>query len=619
MGAAASVPRPDVDKPAEPLKVAGKSTTILAVAGWAVFEADKVLRHGCPIGEAEQVIAIIDSCQAVHSPFIKTAKEASSSAVTFFFLIPSTTSAAEFLTCQEMGIPNLIASIFKVLSEGWDVRFIRRDDWFTNGGMAIIEPMMEQNKKVYPAEESQNMYDFICTQALQTKLLKRRPWMFHCIGEGVEESDVSEGLEVFEGKHEETKFVFKDLAALQAAGKVGEPMPAKLNPLVHSDSSRKRVYVGFGESAAKFASALGVNVERVDGWELKGKIGYEGCDLWEDKNEKFLGLLDEREKLYFKERAEEKEAEEKAEEAAEEAEDEEEVTWETKWTIPEEEREVIKAGLVKKAAAVYTFNGAPLTEALNGFFMGEASPVFLVAPSDVMSGPWEGSSSFANWLAPGFIAESRETMPDASCMLVLAMDSFESFGGPSYGVQFMHYAIENIELGLFLTWDEMPQLKSLLSIPGDITRTIQRNTVMFPRTCWLTFSSALGQTLEENEILTPELTFGPATPLQEQLFATKTAFFFARPDGTFITRHAVPLDCEQGLSLISPARLINKLLKKCLIEDLAKYYEENKDEQLKTFGDVGLLREADSNMTDLIDELDRTVSGKYEEEEEDEE
>jgi len=392
--------------------------------------------------------------------------------------------------------------------------------------------------------------------------------------------------------------------ALGTAGRPVSVMPFERKP--------KRTYIGFGDNAEKFADKLGVPVVRIDGFLLTGgRTLYDAYQLWKDGDSRFLGMLSDREKQYFTERQADEKAEEEAVEAmGEDCEDD--PVYDSKWTIPEDERKKIEGGLEGKAEQCYMFNNKPVSE-YNGLFTSDSHVVVFVAPSDLRLKANDSSERPGDFVVATFMSRYRESIPDATSLFVLVNDSFDSFG-PEYGPYYMHNSIENVDMNLFVTWDELPTVRELLTCPGDLCYTMMLSQVPYPRLHNFTLGSALGQTLEDGEIMLPELAFGDASPLAESLFGVSKPknFFFKRSDGTSITRQVLPSSgAGGGGSIIVPTKLLIRLLGNTVISDCETYFAKEKDFFAGTRCDDEMcLKEACSNVTDLISEYEQMSSAE---------
>merc|ERR1711865_652364 len=138
--------------------------------------------------------------------------------------------------------------------------------------------------------------------------------------------------------------------------------------------------------------------------------------------------------------------------------------------------------------------------------------------------------------------------------------------------------------------------------------------VMFPRLHFLTFNSALGQSLEEGEILLPEISFGGATPLEAGKFAS--SMLFRRPDKSPITQTVMPVSTGDGGSVIMPSKVLQKLLKNTTAEGADAFFAKN-EEFFKSLKDYPRrITEAHSNTNDLVSEIQHYEDREKEPEEE---
>ena len=187
-------------------------------------------------------------------------------------------------------------------------------------------------------------------------------------------------------------------------------------------------------------------------------------------------------------------------------------------------------------------------------------------------------------------------------MWVLVGDGIDSFG-PEYA-WLLHHLIENADVVLFVTREELPVLRTFLTSPGDLPHTTMIDQCVFPRLHFCTLSSAMGQPLEAGEVVMPELAFGRADPLAGVLFEGNR-FFFHRADGSPITRHVLPAADAAGGSIVLARKVLERLLEKTLVQDPDAFF--SKDQAfLESAGlDARQIEEASSNVEELINEIAR--------------
>ena len=109
-----------------------------------------------------------------------------------------------------------------------------------------------------------------------------------------------------------------------------------------------------------------------------------------------------------------------------------------------------------------------------------------------------------------FIAKFREQKPTATQTVVLFADSYEAHTTNPYVVFWLHHCIENTDAIIFATHDEASsvgnfygKVKDPNENPGSL---VWQQACPFPRLHVFTFSSAMGQTLNDRSIIVPALT-----------------------------------------------------------------------------------------------------------------
>eukprot|EP00747_Dinoflagellata_sp_TGD_P160140 gnl/TRDRNA2_/TRDRNA2_177949_c2_seq25.p1 gnl/TRDRNA2_/TRDRNA2_177949_c2~~gnl/TRDRNA2_/TRDRNA2_177949_c2_seq25.p1 ORF type:complete len:865 (-),score=153.66 gnl/TRDRNA2_/TRDRNA2_177949_c2_seq25:354-2948(-) len=161
----------------EPLIVAGKDTIIVEIGTAGAF-----LCHGSQkaFEEVEQVLLVLDSRDIfnIFEAKLKKLSERTKNKIIVFVLLPSITSSPTALIGAEIGLLNLACAIDAQPDGSVDgICAVRIDDYLHHGD-AILVAMVEQGKKVYPAEEAVNMLAFISpTEKLVTIDISNR-WEF---------------------------------------------------------------------------------------------------------------------------------------------------------------------------------------------------------------------------------------------------------------------------------------------------------------------------------------------------------------------------------------------------------------------------------------------------------
>ena len=130
-----------------------------------------------------------------------------------------------------------------------------------------------------------------------------------------------------------------------------------------------------------------------------------------------------------------------------------------------------------------------------------------------------------------FIAKFRDQNPTATQTVVLFADSYEAHSTNPYVVFWLHHFIENTDAIIFATHDEASsvgnfygKVKDPNENPGSL---LWQQESPFPRLHVFTFSSAMGQTLDDRSIIVPALTGKYLYIEEENITRLKHFFFFA--------------------------------------------------------------------------------------------
>jgi len=262
---------------------------------------------------------------------------------------------------------------------------------------------------------------------------------------------------------------------------------------------------------------------------------------------------------------------------------------------------------------------------LGGIGDESAHPVMVAYAGDLAWGP--GPSLFCQ-----FVTSCRESKPCMPMVAVLVDESLDAFKENLWLVATLHCLIENCDMVVFATGDEVKDAVSFFTSAkfegASVCKLAMFQLIPFPRLHFYTMGTALGAELEDGEVFLPAVTVGPATGndalcAPEKFRAENNPFIFP---GFANQERVIPgKDGFPGASLIMPGKLLCSIFGG-LGETLAGKCEEGPT-WAGAFGeDAGIelddmeLVEASSNLNDLKSEFQQYMEcGTAEEEEEAEE
>lgn len=151
------------------LKVAGKETVIIKLVQDGKLSRT-VISSTCKLTDAEQILVIVDPRMSVNldlaSSFVDgTVPPELKEKIIPFVLFPSLTSSKANLLLVEVALNGIGILCTHFVSEdgqtgGEKVHVVRSDDYHMLGDQILVQ-MLEQQKRVYPAEEAQSMLGLI--------------------------------------------------------------------------------------------------------------------------------------------------------------------------------------------------------------------------------------------------------------------------------------------------------------------------------------------------------------------------------------------------------------------------------------------------------------------------
>ena len=272
-------------RPTFPATVAGKDTTVIEIG-----PEGEPIRSGSAkaLADVAQVLVVVDpralSFASVVPHWGRSGEfddDDLRAKTTTFLLMPSVTSSPDAMLCAEVALQALgLAAEMQIRTRGWvkngpitDLRLVRLDDYLAYG-FDILVAMMEQGKKVYPAEKADDMLGFLKPIAeleeasgtwyyetgYQTRarapssrfvinLYNYRGWSHWALSQGLEEGDIMEaqmecvGLLEDAGQH------------LSSSSISSQPVSSGLRAVL--PTKMRRVPITFSASAAKKCAAFG--------------------------------------------------------------------------------------------------------------------------------------------------------------------------------------------------------------------------------------------------------------------------------------------------------------------------------------------------------------------------
>mmetsp|Transcript_133685 Transcript_133685/g.260313 ORF Transcript_133685/g.260313 Transcript_133685/m.260313 type:complete len:691 (-) Transcript_133685:205-2277(-) len=525
-----------------------------------------------PLAEVESILLVIDPRalpNVVEGLASIGSDEALAAKVTSFVLMPSMSSAPEFLMCAEVGLQFLNAPHMPM----GDVRVVRIDDYMRQGE-AVLVAMMEGGKKVYPAEEVEAMLGFFkqdsalgYTEEEETtpecsrfvaNVYNYRAWCHWVVGMGSEEGEIMPAQQSF------SELLADDNQALARID-----VESMRESQAFLGRAVAPVLLAFNEaSAAKFTEAFGTEVFACLSMEEEN-MNLRGCDIEELPQEQ-RDVLTEQDIACLRIVSMEENEEEG-------------------WDVGDEEEGIPEGELRKQAreeagiedpssylsdinnrikASCGRIGGMPVAEAIGGLFGPDATQkyaILLVDPEDL-------AVTTENFLYKptmvAFLNKYRESYPDHCIMAVLFDEDFSKFAENKFLALAIHQLVENADATLFATQAETPQVAGFLfgaKHPTEhIVHALCMQQVPFPRLHFFTLSTAMGQDLEDGEILTPAVTVGPQVaglPVEKFSFKNRFSPFFLT-DAAFqpLTERLV-LGTEDAVSatLIQPAKLLQTI------------------------------------------------------------
>lgn len=556
-----------------------------------------------PLAEVESILLVIDprALPNVVEGLASIGQDADlATKVTSFVLMPSMSSAPEFLMCAEVGLQFLHAP---GMPKG-DVRVVRIDDYMQQRE-AVLVAMMEGGKKVYPAEEREAMLGFIkqdsalgyteegettpeCSRFI-ANIYNYRAWCHWVVANLHQEGTIMEGQQAFSELLADSD---------QALARIDVESSCESQALLGRTASP--VLVAFNEaSAAKFTEAFGTEVFACLSLEEEN-MHVHGYNVEELPQEQ-LAVLTEQDKACLRILSM-SECEEEGWDMGDEEEG-----------IPEGElrrqaRE--EAGIEDPEAHGYDINakikatcgkigGVPASEAIGGLFGPDAKQkyaVLLADPEDLAVTP-ENMVYMPRMAA--LMNKYRQEYPDHCLMVVLFDEDFDKFAENKFLTLAIHQLVENSDATLFATQAEVPQVAGFLLGAKHPTEHVVHANIMqqvpYPRLHFFTLSTAMGQDLEDGEIITPAVTVGPAVsglPVEKFSFKNRYSPFFLTNEAFQPLTERLVLGAEDAVSatVIQPAKLLGKLFTSAIpseaswVDRFGEGYEEWENGELVESG-----------------------------------
>jgi len=243
----------------------------------------EAVERGVEIDEAEQIFVVIDPRSGNTVSDVKFLNDpdvlrkvmmggGGKTMLKVFVLLPSTTSSKAHLMNAHMAVYWLMHWFQQ------NPCFIRTDDYYHNGD-EIMKEMVEQDKRVYPAEELDNMKQMI--ELVSTSLWEKRAYVHWPVGYGLEEGEVDPCTALSE--------IGPLLCEEQALARVGEAPPENGSATLAIIATEvPTVFLTFSEDAAaafgekcEGAEMLIVTdelLEKTANGELEGELGGIGTE-----------------------------------------------------------------------------------------------------------------------------------------------------------------------------------------------------------------------------------------------------------------------------------------------------------------------------------------------------
>eukprot|EP00747_Dinoflagellata_sp_TGD_P131977 gnl/TRDRNA2_/TRDRNA2_175036_c1_seq5.p1 gnl/TRDRNA2_/TRDRNA2_175036_c1~~gnl/TRDRNA2_/TRDRNA2_175036_c1_seq5.p1 ORF type:complete len:608 (-),score=99.38 gnl/TRDRNA2_/TRDRNA2_175036_c1_seq5:529-2352(-) len=542
----------------------------------------------------------MNNCDALSGPLARISQL--SGKLTVFTLLPSTTSSSETLLCAEVGLAACLchASSFCDKFSG-TLCAVRLDDYLLHGH-AILLAMVEQNKRVYPAEETASMLDMMLPAEvlgddtgrtksrfqINTVTNSYRAWVAQIVGTGIEQGEIR--------CCQEEVFVplLREGPALPSLGPV---VGTSLAPRAVHASIQRLVFVAFSDAAAaKYTKSFGVSVHACIGYDMV-RSGPGSLNVEELAPEK-AALFSEKQKAWlhicWKEQQNEAGWEPAGEDSAEEEDSAEDSAEGAARKAHREAAGIPEEGLDSEALdsltklinkAINTFNGESTVEALGGVFGDEAYPILVVEPDHVVYDP---TAEAKNPVPLQFISDYRENRPDHFLAVLLVDTEYSSFTNNLWLIPAWRHFLEEVDAVIFATEAEVEQAASFFTkakLPEEHVGTILKmQQVPFPCLHFFTMATALGQELDDSGIITPAVTVGgtglSGLPLEKfhLLRNEKTEGLswhhpYSLADQEWrpiVERTLAGVDGFAGATVVHPAGLIAKLLTTLLENFVAK-------------------------------------------------
>ena len=623
----------------DPLRLAAKGLAVMEVgpSGTLVQTGAKE-----PLESVEHILLVLDS-RAVMNNYdargpLRSCLSERSGKLTVFVLLPSTTSSPGSLLCAEVGL-GCLGHASNVCSEfSGTLCAVRLDDYLLHGH-AILLAMVEQNKRVYPREETASMLGMMVLSDDDTGRTKSRfqvslphysfgTWVHWAARAGIEQFSIMEEFE--------SSFVplLREGPALPSLGAV---TVTSLAPRAVHGSTQRPVFVAFSEAvAAKCTKSFGVRVHACIGCDMV-RNGPGSLNVEELAPEK-VALFSEKQKAWlhicWKEQQNEAgwepgdEDEEQPEGAARKAHRE-------AAGIPGEglDSEALDSLTKLIDKTINSFNGESILEALGGIFGDIAYPILVVERDDLVYDP---TSEAKDPVPFQFARNYRENNPCQFIAVLLVDADYSSYTSNLWLIPALHHFRETGESGvdavIFATQGELEQAASFFTktkFPEEHVGTILcMQQVPRQNLHFFTMATALGQALEDGDIITPAVTVGgtglSGLPLEKfRLGGDAMPAPYSLTDQEWrpiVERTLAGVDGFAGATVVHPAGLIKKLITTLLENFVAKVprvtttSDEVDDERRVTwalaFGEAYAHLDQDSKLCEMEDNVS-TLGAMY--------
>ena len=260
-----------------------------------------------------------------------------------------------------------------------------------------------------------------------------------------------------------------------------------------------------------------------------------------------------------------------------------------------------------------TINGSrDFVNTFGGGVYGATKEPFLIVEAEDLVGAKNLIGAGARRPYHDFLLDYRVRCSYDLVTIVFTAASFDELVSNKWLVPAIHEAIENSDVIIFATHDELPQVQAFYSNPKYTNENtgiaLCAQCVPIPVCHLFTLKSAMGQELVNGEIIAPAVTLGSAKtqgsgiPKTKFNCASDKSPFFLRDD-TFeplVERVLPAARAAKDVTLIQPGKLLQKILNKVsLPTEPAPTWDGVYGEEFKGIDTDDKLQDANTNLKDL--------------------